>query len=272
MLQKIHAGHLGMSKCKQRAREVLFWPGITEDIQNLVKRCEPCQVHQKQQMAEPLLSHPIPLRPWQKVSTDLFELERRPYIVVVDAFSGYPEVVSLTSQTSAAVIQVMKTIFARYGIPAQVLSDNGPCYSSKEFQKFVEEWDFRHVTSSPGYPKSNGMAERAVQTVKSIIRKCKESNQDPHMGLLAYRTTPMDNGLSPAEMLMGRQLRCNLPIASDKLNKREDRYVASWKKQQRETQKYYHDRVAVKTFFLNHSRKMPGCEFAKRNGRNWERW
>lgn len=242
MLKKIHAGHLGMEKCKKRAREVLFWPNMNRDVENLVKTCEPCQKHQKQHTAEPLLSHKLPSEPWQKVSTDLFELDRKHYIVIVDAYSNYPEVIALPSQSSESVIRVMKTTFARYGIPEEVLSGNGPCYSSVEFKQFSKDWNFNHVTSSPGYPKSNGLAERTVQTVKSIFKKCLESHDDPHLGLLAYRTTPLDNGLSPAQLLMGRQLRTDLPISKIRPKTRKFARVMRWRENQRNRQKYYHDR------------------------------
>ncbi|XP_041349297.1 uncharacterized protein K02A2.6-like [Gigantopelta aegis] len=165
ILGKIHVGHLGMEKCKQRAREVVFWPCMNQDIVNMVKQCETCQANQKQQMAEPLLTHPLPMRPWQKVSTDLFELGRKDYIVIVDSYSNYPEVIGLSSQSSSSVILAMKTTFARHGIPEEVLSDNGPCYSSMEFAQFSKDWDFQHVTSSPKFPQSNRLAEKTVQTV-----------------------------------------------------------------------------------------------------------
>ena len=97
-------------------------------------------------------------------------------------------------------------IFARHGTPNTVVSDNGPQYSSKDFS---EKWEFNHVTSSPTYPKSNGMVERAVQTVKKLLKnyKAKKSNQDPYLALQAHRACPDPNGSSsPAERLFGRPI------------------------------------------------------------------
>ncbi|KAK7884427.1 hypothetical protein WMY93_027550 [Mugilogobius chulae] len=118
------------------------------------------------------------------------------------------EVAKLTSTTSAAVIEHMKSIFARHGIPAEVRSDNGPQFSSELFKTFATEWSFVHTTSSPRFPQSNGEAERAVRTVKSLLQK----ESDPYLALMAYRATPLSNSHSPAELLMGRKLRTTVPI------------------------------------------------------------
>ena len=102
-----------------------------------------------------------------------------------------------------------------HGIPDHVISDNGPQYSSDGFKAFSEEYGFVHITSSSLYPQSNGEAERAVQTAKNILK----NNTDPHLGFLAYRTTPLHNGQSPSELLMRRTLRSTLPITQEALKK-----------------------------------------------------
>jgi len=245
---------------------VVLWPGLNQDIEQMVKTCGPCQRHQRQNMAEPLLSHSLPTRSWQKVSTDLFELNKKDYVVIVNAYSNYPEVINIPSQSSKTIINVMKTTFARHGIPHEVMSDNGPCYISQEFAQFAKDWDFRHVTSSPNFPQSNGLAEKTVQTVKSIMKKCQEDGEDPHMGILAYRTTPLDVALSPAELLMGRQLRNNLPVSSDSLKRPASvKRVLSWKQDQRKKQKYYHDNHSVKPL----PEFEPGQNVRIRNGNVW---
>lgn len=97
-----------------------------------------------------------------KVGSDLFELNGKTYIVVVDYFSCYMEVQTLTKTTSTAVISILKSLFVRHGIPSILVSDNGPQYSSKEMQEFAALYGFQHVTSSPHYPQSNGMAEEKL--------------------------------------------------------------------------------------------------------------
>ena len=143
----------------------------------------------------------------------IFIWKGQEFVLVVDYFSRYCEIGVLRKSTSQEVINHLKAIFARHGIPETVISDNGPQYSSAEFAKFAEDWGFTHITSSPKYPQSNGEAERMVQTTKNLLTK----SDDPYEALLAYRATPLENGFSPAELCMGRRLRTTLPTTPSKL-------------------------------------------------------
>ena len=154
-LQKIHAGHLGIKKCKKRTSSSVWWPGVMQQIVQVVQNCEVCAKETKPGK-EPLISTQLPKYPWQVVGTDLFELNKNNYLLVVDYFSCYPEVVKVTSTTSVSIISVLKSIFARHGIPEIVRSDNGPQYSSAEFMSFASSYGFQHITSSPKFPQSNG--------------------------------------------------------------------------------------------------------------------
>ncbi|KAK7102371.1 hypothetical protein V1264_020601 [Littorina saxatilis] len=186
-------------------------------IQKTVSSCPICIPKLPSNPKQPLRSHSIPSRPWQKVATDLFNWNSKDYLVTVDYYSRYFEVDQLHSTTSSAVIQKLSAHFARHGIPEKLVSDNGPQYSSEEFSHFATTWDFQHVTSSPGYPQSNGLAERTVQTVKNILDKAKTDGHSALLSILEYRTTPVDGLASPAQLLMGRQLRACLPSTSHQL-------------------------------------------------------
>eukprot|EP00731_Ephydatia_muelleri_P034154 Em0049g1a len=148
MLKKIHEGHQGITKCRERARQSVWWPGLSKHIEELVQRCPTCCKEQIQR-AEPLLTTPLPTLPWQKVAMDIFEWEKCSYLLMVDYYS-----------------------------------------------RFIE---------------SNGEAERAVRTVKSLWKK----DKDPFLALLIYRATPLEIGYSPAELLMCRRLRTTLPMAQE---------------------------------------------------------
>ena len=113
----------------------------------------------------------LPKLQWEKVGTNLFFWRGSNYILVVDYLSQYIEIARLTKETSSEVIQQLKFIFARHGIPRQVISDNGPQFASLEFTKFAKAYDFTHTTSSPRYPQSNGEVERAVRSIKSLPKK-----------------------------------------------------------------------------------------------------
>ena len=217
MLSKIHYGHMGVDKCQKRARDTIFWPGISKDINSLVLNCSTCLEHRSANPKEPLLSHDIPELPWQVISTDLFTWNNQNFLVVVDYYCRYPEVEKLHDTSSVSVINKLKGIFSRQGVPQKVISDNGPQYSSAEFAKFALESDFKHVTSSPHFAQSNGLAERTVQTVKRLFDKSKTERKDLYICLLEYRATQLDIGSSPAQLLMGRTLRSLLPVTNRSL-------------------------------------------------------
>lgn len=213
VLDKIHEGHQGVTKCRARAKGAVWWPGLSREIQDMVSNCKICAKHQEVKK-EPLIPTPMPERPWQTIATDLFQLSNDVYLLVIDYFSRYIEVAKVShSQTSQEIIRNLKEVFARHGIPERIRSDNGPQYSSAEFAQFVKDWNIKHVTSSPKFPSSNGEVERGVKTVKSLLKK----GGDHSKALLSYRSTPLACGYSPAELLMGRKLRTTLPMAPSNL-------------------------------------------------------
>ena len=213
ILRRLHDGHPGITKSRMRAKASVFWPGINAAIQTFTKSCEHCQKHLQKPNREPLLTTPLPKRPWQRIAADFCEVRGKNYLIVVDYYSRYIEVARMEKTTSAATINVLKSIYARHGIPEVLVSDNGPQFSSQEFRDFNLAVDTEHVTSSPLYAQSNGEAESAVKVAKSLL--CQE---DPALALLTYRSTPLPFlGYSPCQLLMGRQIRSTLPTLPQNL-------------------------------------------------------
>ena len=160
------------------------------------------------------MQHEVVARPWSKIGADLCELNNRSLLVICDYYSNYIEVARLSSVTSRSIIKEMKAVFARYGIPDIVVTDNGPQFASAEFSAFAKTWMFNHNTSSPYHPQSNGKAENAVRTVKCIFTKCHESGQSEFLALLDWCNTPTEGvGNSPAQRLMGRHCKTLEPVA-----------------------------------------------------------
>ena len=159
MLERLHEGHLGIVKCRARAKCSVWWPNKLVQIQEKIERCDICN-KEKTNRPEPMLQSESLARPWQLVGTDLFEWNGNSYVLVVEYLSRFPELAKLESTTSSAVITHLKSIFSRYGIP-----DNGPQYASEAFKQFARDYNFGYITSSPHYPQSNGEAERMVQTI-----------------------------------------------------------------------------------------------------------
>ena len=130
------------------------------------------------------------------------------YLIVVDYFSRYLEVVQLKSTTSSSVIKALKAMFSHHGVPSIFMSDNGPQFVSREMKEFADSYGFTLVTSSPHYPQCNGLAERTIQTIKQLL----QYSRDPYLALLSCRATPIPwCSLSPAQLLMGRQIRTDIP-------------------------------------------------------------
>jgi hypothetical protein len=165
------------------------------------------------------------------------------YLLITDYYSRFPEMALLGSSTAAAIVNHCKTIFARHGAPEVVVSDNGPQFDpvkTSEFSRFAADYGFKHISSSPRYPQSNGFVEAAVKIVKLQLKK----NADPYKALMEYRSTPLDNGYSPAELLVGRRIRTTLPMLPSKYNpKLADQKILKGKEDmRREKQKNYDTR------------------------------
>ena len=171
-------------------------------------KCQVCAQHQKAQAKEPMISSKIPDRPWAKIGVDLFEYNNTHYLLSVDYYSKWIEIAKLDNQSSKNTITYLQSEFSRYGIPDQLISDNGPQFISTEFSEFSH--NFTHITPSPQYPQANGEAERAVQAVKYLLTKAK----DPYKALMDYQNTPLEEiNLSPAQLMMGRRLKTSLSTA-----------------------------------------------------------
>ena len=207
VLGHIHQGHFGITKCRERAASSVWWPGISKDISDLIGKCRVCQEKQSSQTREPLLSSPLPQRPFQQMAADLCEHNGRHYLVVVDYYSRYLDICFLSKTTSLVVIGHLKKIFARHGVPETLVSGNGPQFSLSEFKAFSDFWNFQHVTTSRHFPQANGAAERAVRTAKHILNQ-----DDVFLALLVYRASPIvELKVSPAELAYGRKLWTTLP-------------------------------------------------------------
>ena len=116
---------------------------------------------------------------------------------------------------SSTVTQLARTLFAQFGLPETIVSDNGPSFVSEEFATFLIQNRIKHITSAPYHPATNGLAERAVQIVKKGLKKEIGGTMEDRIAklLMAYRTTPPSTtGVSPAELLQGRKIRTKLDM------------------------------------------------------------
>ena len=217
----IHAGHQGIDTCLRRAREHVFWPGMSKEIKEWIQTCEACRNFEQTPCKEPLMSHDIPERAWEKIGCDLLSCRGKDYLITVCYKSNFWELDRLNDTKSTTVIKKLKAHLARYGIPRQLVSDNGPQFVSSEFSTFTKSWGIEHTTTSPHHSKANGKVESAVKVAKRMLRKTTKSGEDQYLALLNIRNAPTQGvDSSPAQRLMGRRTRTLLPTTKSLLEPR----------------------------------------------------
>lgn len=203
---------------KALARQHMWWPGLDSDIESTARKCYSCQQKVHDPPAATLHPWEFPQRPWQRLHID-FAGPRYGFtwLIYVDAFSKYPGAVPLSTTTANSTCSALLEVFAHFGFPEQIVSDNGPPFNSEDFASFCRGQGIRHSRSSPYHPQSNGEAERFVQTFKDAMDASSASpatcKQLAATILLRYRVTPhTTTGSSPAQLLFNRIPRTQLDL------------------------------------------------------------
>ncbi len=235
MLDELHDCHPGMCRMKALARSFVWWPGIDQDIEDRVRSCSACADEQNSPKKVPLLLWPWATSPWQRIHVDFADIKGQMFLVVVDSYSKWLEVFPMRQTKSSDTIDVLRSLFSRYGLPEQVVSDNGPQFTSEEFQSFLRLNQVKHTLCPPYHPASNGLAEKYVQTFKRMFRK--NNSQDSlkckvAKVLFSYRNMPhTTTGLTPAELFLKRAPRTALSLVKPCLQKKVENQQAACKKQ-----------------------------------------
>jgi hypothetical protein len=212
--------HPGIVKMKAVARSHFWWPNLDKDIENMSANCEPCQLVARSPPITPMQSWVWPKAPWDRIHLDFAKKDQIDYFIIVDSYSKWLEVAKMSSTTTASTIAVLQQLFARYGLPREVVSDNGPQFISKEFNTFLKSLGILQTLIPAYHPQSNGQAERTIQTFKHSLSKMQLDTTDGstvaakvNRLLLRYRSSPHSTtGLSPAELFLGRPIRTVLEL------------------------------------------------------------
>jgi transposase InsO family protein len=213
----IHNGHQGIVKCRARANQSVWWLGLATQIKNLVRNCPNC-VEERVNKKESFVKEAFPDRPWQKIALDLFKCKNW-FLIITDYYSRFIEIFQLDNDfSSKKVINSLLSVIGRFGIPDTVCTNGGP-QSRWEFQEFLKEFNINHRVSSPHYAQSNGAVEAAVKVAKNLIKKNGLQTKQLQLALLAYRSTPLECGFSPSELLLARKIKTFVPLLPSKLNK-----------------------------------------------------
>ena len=205
LLAELHKGHFGITKLKA-----------------MVKRCHSCQENCN---APPDAPIHLPSRPWSRLHIEFAgPLKNNPMLlVIIDAFSKWIEVFPMATVTSSATISKLRMIFAQFGLPDTIVSDNGPSLVSQEFEDYLTQHGIKHLTSSPYHPASNGLAERAVQIVKNGLKRDTDGTLTERLAriLLNYRIIPHSTtGVTPSELMFGRLIKSKVDLVKPDLNTR----------------------------------------------------
>jgi hypothetical protein len=209
ILTRLHTSHSGVSKTREHARQLYFWPGMSSAVKNMVETCERCVQCLPSQREEPFVAAVDPTAPMEAWGADLCDYGGSAWLVAVDRFSGFPFVERLRRTSTSDVTKILLKWFMDWGFPRVVRTDGGPQFRG-EFKKFCSQWGVAHEVSSPYNPQSNGLAEAAVKNVKRLLQKT--SPAEFTHALFAFRNTPRADGFSPAQMFVGRKQRGQLPM------------------------------------------------------------
>lgn len=242
ILAQLHTSHLGIEKTKSKARTLIFWPQMNQDIENLVIQCKICQRHRSSNVKEPMLPHTVLNLPYQKLGMDIMHFENKDFLVVNDFYSRYLEILPIRNKTANKVCSKLKNIFSVHGLPSEIIADNVP-FGSFYFRNFCSQNDIELTTTSPTYSQSNGFSEKSVQISKNLLKKCKDSGAELWQALLEYRNTPLKEiNASPVELLMSRKTRTLIPANRNVFLPMIVPNISNNIQFSKNRQKYYYDR------------------------------
>ena len=266
VLAELHLSHPGMTRMKELARSYLWFPNIDKSIEDFVACCEPCQERRSTPKKAPLHPWDWPQNPWHRLHMDQAgPFMNKYFLIVVDSYSKWPEIFIVNSINSQTTIRCLRSLFARFGIPSMLVSDNGPAYTSAEFSQFTEMNGIRHIRVAPYHPASNGLAENMVKNMKRALLNSKgegmiQKNLDNF--LLRYWITPHSTtGKTPSELLLKRKIRSVFDLL------RPEEITRRKVQQSQEAQKKYHDPRTPRSLNLE-----PSADVRVRNYGKGPKW
>ncbi|XP_020898619.1 uncharacterized protein K02A2.6, partial [Exaiptasia diaphana] len=216
VIEELHVAHPGINRMKALARSYVWWPKMEHDIEQAVKKCDTCQLNRNSPSTAPLHPWEQPEKPWSRVHIDYAGPFMGYMILIqVDATTKWIEATVMPSTKAEATVKQLRETFARHGIPEVLVSDNASIFRGEVFEEFMRKNGIIHVTSAPYHPSSNGLAERAVQTVKAGLKKTPGDTIRTKLSrfLFQYRMTPSGaTGKSPSELLNHRKMRSLLDL------------------------------------------------------------
>ncbi|XP_037504900.1 uncharacterized protein K02A2.6-like [Rhipicephalus sanguineus] len=214
VLVLLHAEHPGVSAMKAIARSHVWWSRMDAQIEEFVRHCTACQENRQSEPRVPTHFWTKPERLWSRIHLDFAgPINGVIFLVVVDAFSNWAEVEMMTSARAPVVIERLRKMFATYGLPDLIVSDNGEVFTSEEMQSFLKINGIQSMYTAPYHPSSNGRAECMVRELKCALKKQSQGTLACKVSRFLFKqhSTPhSETGKAPAELMLGWNLRSSL--------------------------------------------------------------
>ena len=186
VLTQLHTSHMAIEKTKLLACDSLFWSNINANIEGYIKCCVTCLKFQQTQAKEKITHHDIPLRPWEVVGADVFHFKNKHHLCIIDYNSKIPVVKRLEGLSAENLINMVKIIFAEYGIPQKTMSVVGSNFVADRFQQFCKSINIEKVISSVYHHQSSRQVKACIKFMKCTFKKCADSGRDINMPSLKF--------------------------------------------------------------------------------------
>ena len=238
VLEELHQVHFEIARTKAIARRYVWWPELNKQVETTTKSCTQCQKVKNTPSVAPLHPWTWPSMPWQRIHIDFAgPFHGQMFLIVVDSYSKWPEVLPMKKTTDATIIELCR-LFSCYGLPEQLVSDNGPQFVSEEFRAFLKGNGVKHIHCFPYHPSSNGAVERFVQTFKKAMQGQKTESQSFQQQLmsflLTYRIIPhTTTNVTLCSLFLKREVRTRFDLMRPDINRKVGIKQAR--------QKFYHD-------------------------------
>ena len=220
-------GHLAKKRTARRVMKCFYWPTLFQDAGDFCKSCEECQKCTRRRGSRaPMIPMPLLTTPFERVAMDIIGPLPR----------SRSEAVPLKSIEAEKIVEELVAIFARVGIPKEILTDQGSNFTSQLLAELYRLLKVSAIRTSPYHPQTDGLVERFNQTLKEMLRKsAQEDGKDwdkliPYV-LFAYREVPQEStGYSPFELVYGREVRGPMDVLKEswESSERSDESVLSY--------------------------------------------
>ena len=214
IMETAHSSHFGMSTTKMVLKKNVWWPGMDRDVEEFVRHCETCRQKPKANTESHRHRWEAATRPFERIHVDWAQVPNIGIVlIIVDAFSGWPEAFVCLDRSSHPVKRVFQSLFARYGVPQQIVTDNAKEFIASDLLQWLSKVGAEALQTPQYHSCSNGLVERMVQTLKRVLRIYSIEKGDPHTFLqkvlMTYRSSRVTSsrGCTPSELFIGREMR-----------------------------------------------------------------